>query len=640
MTLYLIPQPKQIRHSPGHFSLPANGSIGISDQSLYAVAQQAGYRIFHRAVTHIAIRQATDTLVFRLTQSGNAAKYSLVIRPNGIEIEAASVAAAFWGLQTLRQITEQSAARKLPALSIIDWPDFEDRGLYYDVCRGRVPKLERLMELADQLAHYKMNQLQLYIEHTFAFRGHPDIGKGASPLTAEDILRLDAYCRKRHVELVPSLASFGHLSTVLKHPQYHHLAEDWGKGKYVTPDKTIQKQMKDWHKRHKKTSFTLSPANPKIYQFLDSLFAEFLPLFSSDRFNACCDETYDLGYGQSYELCKKIGRGRLYLGHIIKLNDLCKKYGKRMMFWGDIIRHYPDLIPQIPKDVTLLDWGYGHNHPFARIKDFKKAGLKCYACPSTSGYVTLFPRLPQAMANIAGFALAARRHGAQGILNTDWGDGGHVNFLELTWHGYLFGADQSWNTGSDPRTFTDRFSRLFFKTSDLKLSQAINELGDISNLSLHGFYQSIWRHIFFASSRALLPAEPHDAWAAKNGRIYNTKVTLTAALGRQTLARLDWIRRVLAAHVNHRREDPLRVLPYWLFAVDTLRHAARKLAIMGPGGSNAPCKRQALKKEMKGLMRRFQCLWMARNRVSEIRITLKAYREAINAIENDLFLRS
>jgi len=62
------------------------------------------------------------------------------------------------------------------------WPDFPDRAIYHDVARGRVPKLERLKELADLLSRFKINQLQLYIEHTLKFRRHPSIGKNASAL--------------------------------------------------------------------------------------------------------------------------------------------------------------------------------------------------------------------------------------------------------------------------------------------------------------------------------------------------------------------------------------------------------------------------------------------------------------------------
>jgi hypothetical protein len=36
------------------------------------------------------------------------------------------------------------------------------------VARGKVPKLKTLLALADKCAHYKLNHLQLYVEHTFS----------------------------------------------------------------------------------------------------------------------------------------------------------------------------------------------------------------------------------------------------------------------------------------------------------------------------------------------------------------------------------------------------------------------------------------------------------------------------------------
>jgi hypothetical protein len=125
---------------------------------------------------------------------------------------------------------------------------------------------------------------------------------------------------------------------------------------------------------------------------------------------------------------------------------------------------------------------------------------------------------------------------------------------------------------------------------------------------------------------------------SKNGKISYGKLKLTAGLGRQTLARLDRIRRVFAKLDRERQADPLKVLHYWLFAVDTLRHAARKLAVMGPGGKNTPAARKALKAELVALKKRFTSLWLARNRPSEIRTTLAAYDQAIRAIgEGEIF---
>jgi len=629
--IFFVPQPQKISMGQEWFILPSQGVIGIADHSLYAIACKTK-QLFRGYAINISCEGLKDTVSIQFVKGLKPDGYRLVIDKHGIQIEGTSAGAVFYSLQTLRQVVEQSPSGRLPILKIDDWPDFPDRGVCYDVTRGRVPKLEQLKQMAEVLSQYKINQLQLYIEHTFAFRGHPDIGKGSSPLSAEDILELDVYCRERHVELVPSLASFGHLSNVLKHPQYHKLAEDWGIRKYITPDKKVQAWLKNWHV----SAFTLSPANPYIYRFLDSLFAEFLPLFSSGRFNACCDETVDLGYGQSYKLCQKLGRGRLYLGHIIKLNEICRKYGKTMMFWGDIIRKYPELISKIPKDVTVLDWGYEYNHNFEAIRDFKKTGMAFYACPSTSGYVSLFPRLPQAMANIAGFAAAGYKYGAKGLLNTDWGDGGHSNFIELTWHGYLFGAEQAWNTKADRQSFTSRFCRLFLKTDDHRMVQSLTELGDISQTHVFPFYQSIWRHIFFANAKTpIFPLGIRGAVISVKNKISTRVIKFDSDFGRQTLRRLDKIRAVFAAHSGQRGEDPLKVLPYWIFAVDTIRHAAKKLLVMGENRNNTAGARRMLVNEMLSLMTRFQQLWLARNRVAEIRITLNAYRKAVQAIRKN-----
>ena len=60
-------------------------------------------------------------------------------------------------------------------LRIRDWPDFPRRGVMLDVSRGRVPKLETLLDLAEHLADFKINELQLYTEHTFAYRRYKSV---------------------------------------------------------------------------------------------------------------------------------------------------------------------------------------------------------------------------------------------------------------------------------------------------------------------------------------------------------------------------------------------------------------------------------------------------------------------------------
>lgn len=554
-------------------------------------------------------------------------EYRLELTPMAVTLAGHDAAGLRAGLATLAQIKHQSVRGAAPCLRIHDWPDLAERGVYYDVCRGRVPTLESLLKQVELLAAHKINHFQLYIEHTFRFHAHPDIGRDASPLTAGDIIELDAHCRRHCVELVPSLACFGHLDKILSIPQYRHLAEDLGVGQYQDIER--MEKMPAWQKHR---AWSLSPANPAIYEFLASLFAEFLPLFSSTRFNVCCDETWDLGLGQSYRLCKQKGQGRVYLEHLLKLRELAAKYGKRIMFWGDIIRDYPELICEIPGDVTALDWGYTHKHNFPSLADFKQTGGPFFACPGTNAWNSLFPRLPEARINIHGFASAARDCGATGLLNTDWGDGGHYNFMEFSWPGYLFGAEQAWNVDADMATFSRRFCKLMFNNPGIDLAKALDRFGDLGQLYLNG-NSSVWPQLLFAPANdAVFDGRTHSCGESKGGVIREGKVRFDAAWARRQLKVLDAIRTVFVKNAARRDSDPHGLLPYWIYAVDTHRMAARKVLVLGPGASSDSAGRRQLRKELVVLAGRFKKLWYARNRPSEIGITLAKFATTINSL--------
>ena len=144
--------------------------------------------------------------------------YQLVITSGEVLIFARDPAGQFYARQTLRQLRRQFPSG-LPCLEIRDYPDFPVRGVMLDVSRDKVPTMATLYRLIDMLAEWKINHLQLYIEHTFAYRGHEEVWRDASPLTPQEIRDLDHYCRERFIELVPNQNSFGHMERWLKHPR-------------------------------------------------------------------------------------------------------------------------------------------------------------------------------------------------------------------------------------------------------------------------------------------------------------------------------------------------------------------------------------------------------------------------------------
>jgi hexosaminidase len=120
--------------------------------------------------------------------------YQLTVAGGRIHIVASTAAGLFYGVQTARQLLMQ-CGRHLPDVRCTDWPDFPNRGLMLDVSRDKAPTMSTLFELVEMLASWKVNQLQLYFEHMFAYHQHPTVWQDDSPFTAEEIIALDRFCR-------------------------------------------------------------------------------------------------------------------------------------------------------------------------------------------------------------------------------------------------------------------------------------------------------------------------------------------------------------------------------------------------------------------------------------------------------------
>ena len=346
-------------------------------------------------------------------------------------IQANDEVGVFYAKQTLNQIISLlSDYKKLPAIKIIDWPDIANRGVMVDISRDKVPTMDSLYALIDQLSKWKVNQFQLYTEHTFAYKNHKEVWRDASPITAEEILLLDKYCKDRFIELVPNQNSFGHMNRWLKHDTYKQLAE------CEVPTNG------QWGYRSRNI---LSPAEPKSLELIDELFAELLPNFSSEMFNIGCDETIELGMGKSKSNVAKLGRGRVYLDYLLKLYEKAGLNGKQVQFWGDIILNHPTLISKLPKDMIALVWGYEKNHPFAyQSRKFRRAGNEFYLCPGTSSWNSISGRFTNMKGNLLNAAINAKKYGATGFLNTNWGDYGNWQSLTFCQPGYLYGAAIAW----------------------------------------------------------------------------------------------------------------------------------------------------------------------------------------------------
>ena len=436
----LAPQPVRLERTEGAWRGAGEVSLwgGFAGPESTVLRARASELLARAGLRLTDAAQPSDAAVSLQPRNDLAPQsYRLESLEEGWRIEAGDAAGAFYGLCTLAQWLElhrspDGRSVSAPCIRVDDAPSFPTRGAMLDVSRNRVPTMETLFELVDRFAALKLNHLQLYVEHTFAYQGHERVWEGWSPLTAEEIRALDDHCRERFVELAPNQNSFGHLHRWLVHDAYRPLAE--------CPE-GLQHPFGD-----EREPFSLCPTDPRSLELLGDLYAQLLPCFRSERFNVGLDETFDLGMGRSAAEVARVGRGRVYLDFLKRVHGLVAHHGRRMLFWGDIILEHPELIPELPEDVVALEWGYEADHPFGEHgESFASSGREFWVCPGTSSWLSFAGRATNALGNLASAAVHGREHGASGYLVTDWGDQGHLQPLPASYLGWLVGAGFGWN---------------------------------------------------------------------------------------------------------------------------------------------------------------------------------------------------
>jgi hypothetical protein len=175
------------------------------------------------------------------------------------------------------------------------------------------------------------------------------------------------------------------------------------------------------------------------------------------------------------------------------------------------------MLAELPKDIVMLNWQYIANGPrIARSAEIADAHLPLVVCPGTSGWLSHGSRLTNAVANVANFAAEGRRCGAEGLLNTDWGDDGHRNPLGASLHGFAHGAAHSWHgVAVNDAMFTERFCRQYFcqRQGDERLANYMRLLGGTAEMirSPSAYRVSLYRALVDPLAAPLggpRPAEP------------------------------------------------------------------------------------------------------------------------------------
>lgn len=462
----LIPRPHEIKKSG---SILKNKAIGK--------VENAFSPLLFRHYKDMILADDSSPTILEIKQDlsvENEEEYHLIIQEDRIQIISKTEKAAFYGLITLKQLQSEQI---IETQEIKDKPDLKVRGLMLDISRAKVLNVSSIKKIIDLIAELKYNHLELYVEgFSYEYKNIKEALADKNYLTQEEYLEVEKYAIEKYIDFVPNQNGFGHMSDWLALDKFKELAE--------CPD-----GFEIWGS--KRPPSTLDPTNPKSFELVKQMYEEMIPFTKSKYFNMNFDEPYELGHGKSKQECLKTSTEDVYIEYLEKLANVVRKYNKTPMIWGDVLVKHPDKISKLSKDIVFIDWGYNKAYDFVNhAKMLEELKVKYLLAPGTSTWSSITGRFIDMKETIENSTCSSKKYHGLGILLTDWGDMGHLQYLPSSYLGFIYGAMLSWSSG----TIEDAEKYLAIILNDETLAKVIVELSHYHELE--GEYRDYGTRLF------------------------------------------------------------------------------------------------------------------------------------------------
>lgn len=376
--------------------------------------------------------KAQATLVMEQDEQLHFDGYSITIDQSGIRIAYKDGPGAYYAAVTMDQLLQRNGL-VLPYVQIEDYPDLEMRGFSLDMARDKVPTVETVQSLIDEMAALKMNYLQLFIEFpgTLQCELFQDIQTGQQGLSMEEMAQIAAYARKNYIEIIPFVECMGHLEGLLAYPQYIDLQETFTAG-----------------------CSTICLQNPAAQELIGQMLDTVIECFDCEWVFIGGDETYELGTGQSLEYLPGASKVDVYLDNLRILYDMCVERNVKMITCHDMLAKYygPETRSQMKRafaampGVKVYIWEYEEDATFVvNTAMFDKLDVEYILMPSTNVFGSVAGRLSTAEKNMKTGAYVAKESKSMGVMYPTFGDGGNRNTLTAEYNPLAYGAGLSWD---------------------------------------------------------------------------------------------------------------------------------------------------------------------------------------------------
>ncbi len=485
MKYEVIPTPQKlnITNKTTHFSLSQNCTVAFNiekskkDSTIINLLRETLNNKFGINPHFVFNKNTNAAINFNLINEFNSSDsipvqfeneaYTLTISKNKILAEAKTHKGIYYASLTLSQLIQISKNNELPILEIVDFPNMKFRGISDDISRGQVSTLENFKRIIKFISEYKMNTYMPYLEDMIQFDSYPEIGIGRGALSKKEIKEIVKYADEHFVEVIPIFQTLGHYENILSKPKFMKYADYPG-------------------------AASLDVTNKETYTFLEKMLNEVFKLFPSKYIHIGGDESYDVGLGNSRKLLENSDLATIHANHYKKVYEICKKNNKEVMMYGDMLLDHPNILKQIPKDITIVDWHYHPQFFYSSTAFFDSADFNYIVSPSVWNFSSAFPENFFAIPNIQSFIDNGINHNSIGMINSSWGDFGAETFREYNLYGYAWSAQCAWNNSESKVTnFNKVFFKQFFGTEDKRIEKIyLNLTNPVNQLT----WNNLWRH--------------------------------------------------------------------------------------------------------------------------------------------------
>ena len=351
---HIIPEPSYMEFGEeGTFTIDKNTRIVVYDEAWNPAERFAEDMMQHLgSKSPLKLAKRGNGIKVRIDNFVPAEGYEMTINPKEVVITGGSEAGIYYGLQTLRQMAVEFNGA-VPSGYIADEPNFEYRGVHFDVSR-HFYSVEDVKEYIDILAAHKVNRLHWHLTddqgwrieikryplltERGSMRKETLVGHGLNPekwdatphggyYTQEEVRDIVAYAQERYITIIPEIEMPGHAQAALHaYPwlgcecQQVDVWTMWG----VTPE-------------------VMCAGKESTYTFLENVLLEVLDLFPSEIIHIGGDECpkerwTTCVHCQTRMAAEGLEEEEQLQGYLVaRIEKFLIANGRRMIGWDEIL---------------------------------------------------------------------------------------------------------------------------------------------------------------------------------------------------------------------------------------------------------------------------------------------------------------